>query len=208
MLGEVLHSLNNWFEVPGKRLTGFFQVEGGALTLPDGWLLDGQYFLVSGSVMNDGLHQWPAYDLVDEGFEGEVQALAVPMAVQDLADRIEIWWEKYGKAAESPYQSESFGRRVSDGEGGFATVWAPSAPFEAAIVHDDSTQARIAEKEGVTSLYTVTTKAPLGFHDVFTRKSDGQAFRVTSNAEDGKTPSMVSFQFSQCQAEAWEVPNE
>lgn len=109
MLGEVLHSLNNWFEVPGKRLTGFFQVDGGALTLPDDWLLDGQYFLVSGSVMNDGLHQWPAYDLVDESFEGEVQALAVPMAVQDLADRIEIWQEKYGKAAESPYQSESFG---------------------------------------------------------------------------------------------------
>lgn len=109
MLEEVLRNLNNWFEVPGKRLTGFFQVEGGALTLPDGWLLDGQYFLVSGSVMNDGLHKWPAYDMVDEGFEGEVQALAVPMAVQDLADRIEIWWEKYGKAAESPYQSESFG---------------------------------------------------------------------------------------------------
>lgn len=109
MLEEVLRNLNNWFEVPGKRLTGFFQVEGGALTLPDGWLLDGQYFLVSGSVMNDGLHQWPAYDLVDEGFEGEVQALAVPMAVQDLSDRIETWWEKYGKAAESPYQSESFG---------------------------------------------------------------------------------------------------
>lgn len=109
MLEEVLRALNNWFEVPGKHLTGRFAVEGSALSLPDGWLLDGQYFLVSGSVMNDGLHQWPAYDLVDEGFEGEVQALAVPMAVQDLADRIEIWWEKYGKAAESPYQSESFG---------------------------------------------------------------------------------------------------
>lgn len=109
MLEEVLRNMNNWFEVPGKRLTGRFEVEGSALSLPDGWLLDGQYFLVSGSVMNDGLHQWPAYDLVDEGFEGEVQALAVPMAVQDLADRIEIWWEKYGKAAESPYQSESFG---------------------------------------------------------------------------------------------------
>ena len=50
MLEEVLRNLNNWFEVPGKRLTGFFQVEGGALTLPDGWLLDGQYFLVLGEV--------------------------------------------------------------------------------------------------------------------------------------------------------------
>lgn len=108
MLEEVLRALNNWFEVPGKRLTGFFQVEGGALTLPDGWLLDGQYFLVSGSVMNDGLHQWPA-ELKDEGFFGEVKALAVPPAVIDLAARVEEWQAKYGKAAESPYQSESFG---------------------------------------------------------------------------------------------------
>ena len=108
MLGEVLHSLNNWFEVPNKRLTGFFQVEGGALTLPDGWLLEGQYFLVSGSVMNDGLHQWPA-ELNDEEFFGEVKALAVPRAVIDLAARVEEWQAKYGKAAESPYQSESFG---------------------------------------------------------------------------------------------------
>lgn len=108
MLGEVLHSLNNWFEVPNKRLTGFFQVEGGALTLPDGWLLEGQYFLVSGSVLNDGLHQWPA-ELKDEEFFGEVKALAVPRAVIDLAARVEEWQAKYGEAAESPYQSESFG---------------------------------------------------------------------------------------------------
>lgn len=108
MLGEVLHSLNNWFEVPNKRLAGFFQVEGGALTLPDGWLLEGQYFLVKGSVLNDGLYQWPA-ELKDEFFQGEVIALAVPQAVIDLAERIAAWQEKYGKAAESPYQSESFG---------------------------------------------------------------------------------------------------
>lgn len=108
MLGEVLRSLNNWFEVPGMRLTGRFSVEGSALSLPDGWLLDGQYFLVSGSVLNDGLHQWPA-ELRDEEFSGEVKALAVPQAVIDLAGRIEEWQAKYGGAAESPYQSESFG---------------------------------------------------------------------------------------------------
>ena len=108
MLGEVLRTLNNWFEVPGKRLTGRFAVEGSALSLPDGWLLEGQYFLVSGSILNDGLHQWPA-ELKDEEFFGEVKALAVPQAVIELAARIEEWQEKYGKAAESPYQSESFG---------------------------------------------------------------------------------------------------
>lgn len=108
MLGEVLRTLNNWFEVPGKRLTGRFAVEGSALSLPDGWLLEGQYFLVSGSILNDGLHQWPS-ELKDEEFFGEVKALAVPQAVIDLAARIEEWQTKYGKAAESPYQSESFG---------------------------------------------------------------------------------------------------
>lgn len=108
MLEEVLRNLNNWFEVPGKRLAGRFEVEGSALSLPDGWLLEGQCFLVSGSVLNDGLHQWPA-ELKDEEFFGEVKALAVPQAVIDLAERIAAWQEKYGKAAESPYQSESFG---------------------------------------------------------------------------------------------------
>lgn len=106
MLGEVLRTLNNWFEVPGKRLKGRFAVEGSALSLPDGWLLEGQYFLVSGSILNDGLHQWPA-ELKDEEFFGEVKALAVPQAVIDLAARIEEWQTKYGKAAESPYQSQT-----------------------------------------------------------------------------------------------------
>ena len=39
------------------------------------------------------------------------------------------------------------------------------------------------------------------------RMSDGQAFKVTSRAADGKTPSMVTFQFNQCTAEAFEVPH-
>lgn len=98
--------------------------------------------------------------------------------------------------------------RASDGEGGFITKWAPSASFNAAIVKDTSTEAKLAEKEGVTNLYTITTKATLNYHDVFRRVSDGQVFRVTSNADDGKTPSMVTFQFSQCSAEEWELPNE
>lgn len=97
--------------------------------------------------------------------------------------------------------------RVSDGEGGFTTAWAETAAFEAAVVKDTSTAARVAEKEGVKNVYTVTTAAQLGFGDVFKRVSDGQRFRVTSNADDGKTPSMVTFQLQQCAAEEWEVPD-
>lgn len=76
-------------------------------------------------------------------------------------------------------------RRVSDGEGGFARVWSPAAEFEAAVVHDGTTQDRVAEKQGIASTWTITTKAELSFHDVFKRKSDGKAFRVVSDAQDG-----------------------
>ena len=60
----------------------------------------------------------------------------------------------------------------------------------------------------MASVYTVTTpKARLSFHDVFRRLSDGQCFRVTSNSDDGATPSMATFRFGQCSAEEWEVPD-
>lgn len=99
-------------------------------------------------------------------------------------------------------------RRVADGEGGFRTEWADGAEFDAAIVRDTSTLARIAERDGVENVYTVTTPAArLSFHDVFRRLSDGRAFRVTSNSGDGATPPPVTFSFGQCSAEEWEVPD-
>lgn len=107
MLEAVLQNLNNWFE--RDRLAGWFRIEGGALALPDGFLLDGQRFRIKGSVLNDGLHEWPATGLADEEFDGEVTALAVPKAVQDLAAEIEQWQADNAKAAQSPLQSESFG---------------------------------------------------------------------------------------------------
>lgn len=98
-------------------------------------------------------------------------------------------------------------KSVSDGEGGFITKWVEGAPFRAAVVRDSSLQARVAEKEGLTNVYTVTAdaNAPLGFHDVFKRLSDGQIFRVTSNADDKRTPDVASFNFSQVQAEEWKL---
>lgn len=96
-------------------------------------------------------------------------------------------------------------KRVPDGEGGFTTEWTDGVQFDAAIVLDNSTLAKIAQKQGVTNLYTVTTSpnAHLDFHDVFRRVSDGQVFRVTSNGDDRKTPSVASFQFEQVSAEEW-----
>lgn len=95
--------------------------------------------------------------------------------------------------------------RVPDGEGGWTTSWTDGMPFRAAITHDTTLQARVAESENMKATYTVTTdKAmPLDFHDVFRRLSDGQVFRVTSDGTDMSTPERATFQVSQVSAEEW-----
>lgn len=96
-------------------------------------------------------------------------------------------------------------RREPDGEGGFITEWIESVEFRAAITFDNSVAARVGEKQGVTSLYTVTTakNAKLEYHDVFKRLRDGKVFRVTSDGDDKITPDRATFQFSQVTAEEW-----
>ena len=95
--------------------------------------------------------------------------------------------------------------REPDGEGGFITEWKEGAPFRAAITFDTSIQARTAEKQGVTSLYTVTTRKSvvLEYHDVFKRLSDGKIFRVTSDGDDKHTPASASLNMRQVTAEEW-----
>lgn len=97
--------------------------------------------------------------------------------------------------------------RVSDGEGGGNVTWSEGVEFMAAIVRDTTLTARVAEKDGITNVYTVTTgtNSKLEFHDVFKRVSDGQVFRVTSNADDTRTPKVASFQFEQVNAEEWRL---
>ena len=99
-------------------------------------------------------------------------------------------------------------RTVPDGMGGTTTAWVDGAEFEAAIVKDSSMTARMAEKQGVTEVYTVTTgkNVQLDFHDVFRRNSDGDVIRVTSNITDSKTPKVATFSFGQVTAEKWVLP--
>ena len=99
-------------------------------------------------------------------------------------------------------------RTVNDGQGGVTTLWVDGATFQAAIIKDESMQARLAEKQGVTELYTVTVDRSLmlEYHDAFRRNSDGAVFRVTSNVVDSKTPTVASFAFGQVTAERWVLP--
>ena len=97
-----------------------------------------------------------------------------------------------------------------DGYGGIVTVWEDGAGFDAAIVLDNSIQARVAAVQGVTALYTVTTKKSINlqYHDVFRRESDKKIFRVTSDGDDRKTPSGASLNMRQVSAERWTLPGE
>lgn len=103
MLESVLRYLNNWFVV--SRYSDTYTIEDGTITLP--FLIDGQYFRVVGSILNDGVYQYPTTELSDETFTGAIWALAVPKGLTTLTDEIEAWQAKNGAAG--PYTSESFG---------------------------------------------------------------------------------------------------
>ena len=94
-----------------------------------------------------------------------------------------------------------------DGVGGIIPGWTEGAAFKAAITFDTSIEARVGEKQGVTSLYTVTTHKGviLAYHDVFRRLSDGKIFRVTSDGDDKHTPGSSTINMRQVTAEEWSI---
>lgn len=97
-----------------------------------------------------------------------------------------------------------------DGYGGYTVAWQDGATFNSAITFDTSIEARLAEANGVTSTYTVTTEknVHLEYHDVFRRNSDKKIFRVTSDGDDKFTPNSASLNMRQVTAEEWTLPNE
>lgn len=97
---------------------------------------------------------------------------------------------------------------VPDGYGGVQPAYAEGATFSAAIVIDTSMEARTAEKQGVTSLYTVTTtrRLVLEYHDIFKRKEDNKIFRVTSDGDDKYTPKSATLDMRQVTAEEYVLP--
>ena len=107
MLTEICAELRNWFVVPNGVHIQTYTISGGSIE-PLDFLQDGQYFRIIGSVFNDGVHQYPAYDLTDEVFHGAVWSMAVPPAVIDLAAEIEEY-NKSDAGKASPYISENFG---------------------------------------------------------------------------------------------------
>lgn len=96
---------------------------------------------------------------------------------------------------------------VPDGYGGTTQTWADGATISAVAVFDSSMQARVAGVQGVTSLYTITTRkdVTLEYHDVLRRVRDGKIFRVTSDGDDKYTPKSAGLDMRQVTAEEWRL---
>ena len=128
MLEAVLTHLHNWFPARNGKHAGAFVIASGALS-PDVGLVSGQYYRIKGSVFNDGLHRiGDGETLTDETFTGEVWALAIPKAVQDMAKEIAEWRENN---PETDKTSESFGgysysraQSATGGVGGWQSAFA------------------------------------------------------------------------------------
>lgn len=100
--------------------------------------------------------------------------------------------------------------KEEDGYGGYRNAWAEGVTFQAAAVFDNSIEARTAQKQGVTSLYTITTSKAmtLEYHDVIRRSRDQKIFRITSDGDDKFTPISASLDMRQVTAEDWSIADE
>ena len=80
--------------------------------------------------------------------------------------------------------------RKPDGEGGYTVEWTDGAEFMNYQAMDTSMEARRAEKEGVTSLYSalVAKNVPIEYNDYFRDTTTGETYRVTSNPEEREAP--------------------
>lgn len=94
-----------------------------------------------------------------------------------------------------------------DGLGGLTWTLTDGASFLAGISTDSSTEAKIAEKNGMKKIYTIVTPQTvvLEQNDRVKRVRDGKLYRITSDSADMTTPVVSGMKFSQVSAEVVEA---
>ena len=98
--------------------------------------------------------------------------------------------------------------RTPDGEGGYYIEWTDGAEFTAYQSLDTSMEARTAEKQGVTSVYSalVDKDVPIEYGDYFKDAETGLTYRVTSNPSEKESPKSATFSLKYFTAERRELP--
>lgn len=111
---EMCLECKNFFLRNGSK-----DIHSGAFTIsahtiaPLDFLIPGQYFRITGSVLNNGVYQYSEDGmsaLQDETFAGSIWAMYVPPAFLELCAEIDEWQSKYGDIGSmnmSPYVSQS-----------------------------------------------------------------------------------------------------
>jgi len=101
-------------------------------------------------------------------------------------------------------------RMVEDGYGGLVPRYEEGARIKCAVQFNNSIDAKVADAQGVSSVYTLTTKKNINlqYHDVLRRVRDGKIFRITSDGDDLYTPASATLDMRNVSAEEWELPNE
>ena len=112
LLEEVLWHIHNWFERDSIAASSCTIDDGQLPTSITSNLVEGQWYRVEGSILNDGLHLHPDTNLQDETFDGTITPLVIPKPLLRIVNEIQEWveltQEARNKALASPYQSESF----------------------------------------------------------------------------------------------------
>ena len=98
--------------------------------------------------------------------------------------------------------------RVPDGEGGYTLDWTDGATFQNYQALDTSMEARRAEKEGVTSVYSalVDKALPIEYGDYFKDTETGLTYRVTSNPSEKESPKSATSSLKYFTSERKELP--
>ena len=97
---------------------------------------------------------------------------------------------------------------LPDGAGGSITDWVEGKAFTAYYGLADSSETRKAEKESVSSVYTVLVDKAvrIKYGDFFKDTATGLTYRVTSNPDEKRSPRSASFSLKQFTAERKDLP--
>ena len=92
---------------------------------------------------------------------------------------------------------------ITTGFGTFEPTYTDGAPFRAGISTNSTSEAQIAERSGMRTIYTIVHLPAIALHkdDRVRRVKDGRMYRITSDSADMSTPPGASVQYSQVTAE-------
>lgn len=121
---EVLRYLNNYFFK--FKEVGNFTIQNNKIIGLKGKYIKGQYLLIEGSVLNDGVvkvetvvgNEITLEKSFNEEFKGVIYSLAIPQAVISLVDEINLWKADNKKTdiISESFEGYSYSRANSNGQ--------------------------------------------------------------------------------------------